>query len=193
MVKAYYRMITGIDREIGRIRDKLEELDIADNTIIIFMGDNGYFLGERKLAGKWLMYDHCLRVPLIVYDPHSGHGKTLNELALNIDIAPTILHYAGIKKPDKMEGDNLMKLVGMDNPDWRSIFLCEHLFDHAKIPKSEGVRTADWKYFKYIDHPEWEELYDLKNDPLETNNLVNETSTRSILMKLRQELDTLNR
>lgn len=188
MVKAYYRMITGVDYEIGRIRNKLEKLGIADNTVIIFMGDNGYFLGERKLAGKWLMYDTCLKVPLIVYDPKRANGKKMSNLVLNIDIAPTILSYAGIKIPEIIQGDDILKLMNSENAPWRDSFFCEHLFESKTIPKSEGVRTTDWKYFRYVDHPEWEELYDLKNDKLEKINLAQEKSSLPILNKLRQEL-----
>lgn len=189
MVKAYYRMVTGVDNEIGKIRKKLEELGIADNTVIILMGDNGYFLGERKLAGKWLMYDNSLRVPLIVYDPRLANGKNLDNLVLNIDIAPTILSYAGVKIPEMMQGDNLLKLMNAENSPWRNSFFCEHLFENKKIPKSEGIRTTDWKYFRYVDHPEWEELYYLKNDQLETINLAQEKSSLPTLNKLRQKLD----
>lgn len=80
-VKGYYRMISEVDAEIGKIRKILEERGLADNTVIIFMGDNGYFLGERQLAGKWLMYDNSLRVPLIVFDPRKEGGKRNNDFA----------------------------------------------------------------------------------------------------------------
>ena len=189
MVKGYYRMISGVDREIGRIRHQLEQLGIADNTVVILMGDNGYFLGERKLAGKWLMYDNSLRVPLIIYDPNVANEKTIEEQVLNIDIAPTILQYAGINIPDKMQGAPLLKLMQEEHSNWRESFLCEHLFNHNRIAKSEGIRTKDWKYFRYLDHPEWEELYDLKNDPLETNNLIHTTRVQPILDQLKKDLD----
>ena len=89
-MKGYYRMISGVDLEIGKIRKMLVEKGLDKNTIIIVMGDNGYFLGERQLAGKWLMYDNSLRVPMIVYDPRNPKHQDIQDEVLNIDIAPTI-------------------------------------------------------------------------------------------------------
>ena len=101
MVKGYYRMITGIDIQLGRLRAKLEELGIADNTVIMLMGDNGYFLGERQFAGKWLMYENSLRVPFVLYDPRTPDHRVIEDMALNIDVAPTILDLAGVDVPDE--------------------------------------------------------------------------------------------
>jgi arylsulfatase A-like enzyme len=191
MVKGYYRMISGVDRQIGRIREELERLSVAGQTIIILLGDNGYFLGERGFAGKWLMYEPSLRVPLVVYDPVSGHQGTCPEMALNIDIAPTILGYAGIPVPGQVQGADLREVMGADPGAWREAFLCEHLFDHPKIPRSEGIRTTRHKYFRYLDHPSHEELYDLEADPLEAVNLAGDPRYRDHLMKLRGRCDEL--
>lgn len=185
MVKGYYRMISTIDDNIGRLREQLTELDFADNTIIIFMGDNGYFLSERGLAGKWLLYENSLRVPLIVYDPNGKVRETFSEMALNIDIAPTILDYTNVSIPENIQGKSLRSFTKRDVSDWRSDFLCEHLYEIAYIPKSEGIRTEEWKYFRYLDHLETEELYHLKNDPLEQNNLADEPSYQTQLEKYR--------
>jgi len=188
-VKGYYRMISGIDKQLGRLRAQLRELGIADNTIIIFMGDNGYFLGERRLAGKWLLYENSLRVPFIVYDPRSGHKNT-DIMALNIDVAPTILDYAGIEIPEMMQGKSVRPVVEADQWDTelRDHFMCEHLFNHDRIPKSEGVRTGRFKYFRYIDDPDHEEMYDLEADPLEIENLATDLRYRSILEVMREML-----
>jgi len=99
MVKDYYRMISGVDSVLGRIRHELEEEGLADNTVIILMGDNGYYLGERGFAGKWLMHEQSLRVPMIIYDPRqpvSSRGGTYDGMVLNVDVAPTILDLAGV-------------------------------------------------------------------------------------------------
>ena len=194
MVKGYYRMISGVDREIGRIRQKLKAMNIADNTIIIFMGDNGYFLGERQFAGKWLMYENSLKVPLMIYDPDGANIKS-EEMALNIDIAPTILSYAGIKIPEKMEGKDLRPHIKGEELNIRDEFLCEHLFDHKKIPRSEGIRSKRYKYFRYIDHPGYEEFYDLLLDPEERTNLINSAEYKERVdqyrIKTNQLIDTL--
>ncbi len=183
MVKGYYRMISTIDDNLGRLRKRLIDLDLAENTIIILMGDNGYFLGERSLAGKWLMYDNSLRVPLMIYDPMvKDTAKT--ELALNIDITPTILDYAGISMPVALQGRSLCPRTIEDTKPPRSSFHCEHHFNNNYIPQSEGTRTLKWKYIRYIDHPEVEELYDLEIDPMETNNLAH-------LLKYKYQLNLL--
>ena len=192
MVKAYYRMITAIDKVLGEIREALTENGLEDNTIIIFTSDNGYFLGERGLAGKWLMYENSIRVPLIIFDPREESEYQENDqLVLNIDIAPTIMEYAGIKVPANVQGHSL--LPAMKDPSFkiRDQFLCEHLYELKFIPKSEGIRTEKWKYFRYIDDPNHEELYDLLNDPLEMNNLINDNGSNSELEFLRRECDVM--
>jgi len=192
MVKGYYRLISTIDRTIGEITDELEKKGLADNTIIILMGDNGYFLGERQLAGKWLMYDNSLQVPLIIYDPRTKAHRDIDDMALNVDIAPTILEYAGVKIPESYQGISLAGYTMKQNPAKdRDAFLCEHLWDYTPIPASEGVRTKDYKYFRYRDHRDHEELYDLKNDPLEKHNLAGEKKYREKLTELRNECNEL--
>lgn len=172
-VKGYYRMISGIDREIGKIRRKLKEKGIDKNTIIILMGDNGYFLGERQMAGKWLLYDNSVRVPLIVFDPRQKTQKDSDALALNIDVPSTILDLAGIDQPKGWQGKSLMPIVSNKIKDFeRDTVLIEHIWEFENIPPSEGVRTQDWKYFRYVNDKSIEELYDLKKDPQEINNLA---------------------
>ena len=105
--------ISGIDAVIGRIRDELDHLDLADNTLLILMGDNGYFLGERGYAGKWLPYEPSIRVPLLVYDPRPGStraGLRPTAMALNIDVAPTLLDLMNLKVPSEMTGTSLVTI-----------------------------------------------------------------------------------
>lgn len=191
MVKGYYRMITGVDREIGKIRKQLEVSGLADNTIIILMGDNGYFLGERQIAGKWLMYEHSLRVPLMIYDPKQTAPKRVDQMVLNIDIAPTILSYANLQQPESMQGKALQPLVNGEKVDWRTAFLGEHLMETHWIPKSEGIRTERYKYFRYLDHKNYHELYDLKADPLEKVNLANKPEYQDLLKQMIAQTDKL--
>jgi len=189
-VKGYYRLITGVDVVIGRMLDILKVLNFAHNTVIIFTGDNGFYLGEHGLAGKWFMHEESIRVPLIVYDPRlpaSLRGQRRNEMALNIDIAPTILNLAGLEIPDHMQGESLLPLIKGHTPDWRKEFFYEHLFEHQGIAKSEGVRTEKWKYIRYVDQkPIYEELYDLENDPHEERNLALLDNNQTILDQLRE-------
>ncbi|MGK7393859.1 MAG: sulfatase family protein [Candidatus Cyclobacteriaceae bacterium M3_2C_046] len=189
MVKGYYRLITTIDDNLGRLRKFLAQQGLARNTVIIFLGDNGYFLGERGLAGKWLMYENSLRVPLIIYDPAMNSPQAPEQMALNIDIAPTILDYAGVAIPSIMQGKSLRSFTRGKVEPWRTEFLCEHLFDIPYIPKSEGIRTEDWKYFRYIDHPETEALYNLARDPLEKDNLINDPANQEKVQQFRYQLE----
>ena len=193
-VKGYYRMISGIDLEIAKIRNELKEKGLDKNTVIIFMGDNGYFLGERQLADKWLMYDLSVMVPLIIYDPRVNSHKDIESMALNIDIPSTILDLAGLEQPESWHGKSLMPVVsGKGNNMQRDTILIEHLWEFDSIPPSEGVRTAEWKYFRYVNDKSIEELYNLTNDPKEINNLAKNKKFHSNLIVLRTKCDNLIR
>lgn len=188
-MKGYYQMISEVDDEIGEIRKLLEEKEIADNTVIIFMGDNGYFVGERQLAGKWLMYENSIRVPLMIYDPRAGQHFDIEDMILNIDIASTILDLAGIELPEPYQGFSLMPyVIDGKHDEKRETILIEHLWELPQIPSSEGIRSDRWKYFRYrfIDAPE--ELYNLDNDPLEIHNLATDPKYDKVLQIFRKEL-----
>ena len=188
-VKGYYRLIYGVDVVIGKIRETLKELNFDDNTVIILTGDNGFYLGEHGLAGKWFMHEESIRTPLIIYDPRlpqSLRSARKKEMALNVDIAPTILDFAGLEVPAVMQGNSLRGLAYGKEEQWRNEFFYEHLFEHETIAKSEGVRTERWKYVRYVDRqPVDEELYDLINDPLEENNIVMKKENKEILDQMR--------
>ena len=189
-VRKYYRLITGIDAAVGHIRTTLERRGLADNTIIVYSSDNGFYLSEYGLAGKWWGHDVSARVPLIVYDPRkpaTQRGLQRNELALNIDIAPTLLSQAGIEIPARMQGVDLSPLcTSGTTPEWRHDFFYENHFEPGKvrIPKTEGVRSQRFKYLRYpgLD-PLFEELYDLHVDPTEANNLANDERYAHIIEK----------
>ena len=189
-IKGYYRMISEVDREIAKIRGFLKEKGLEENTVIIFMGDNGYFLRERQLAGKWLMYENSIRVPLIIYDPRVKKHQEISEMALNIDVPATILDLAGIGQPESWHGKSLLSLVsGKQKSIQRDTILIEHLWEFKDIPPSEGVRTAEWKYFRYVNDKSIEELYNLKNDPKEINNLAGSEDYNEVKQNLRAKLE----
>ncbi len=191
-VKGYFRMIAGIDLEIGKLRAKLAEKGLDKNTVIIVMGDNGYFLGERQLAGKWLLYDNSVRVPLIIYDPRVQQHHDSPELALNIDVPATILDLAGAPEPDSYQGKSLLPIVDGKTTDLqRDTVLIEHIWEFDNIPPSEGVRTKEWKYFRYLNDKGSEELYRLTDDPGETRNLAADPAYRRNLLDLRRKCDEL--
>lgn len=191
MVKGYYRMITEIDDEIRMIRKQLQVQGIEDNTVIILMGDNGYFLGDRQLADKWLMYDASIRIPLIIYDPRNKNPSAVDDMVLNLDITRTMLEMAGIKVPSIYQGESLVSFLSNKNSRLsRKSILVEHLWILPDIPSSEGIRTERWKYFRYRHINAPEELYELKKDPLEKNNLAFQKKYAKILARLRDECET---
>lgn len=184
-VKNYYRLITGVDEVVGGMMRQLKELGIDKNTVIIFMGDNGFYLGEHGMEGKWYGHEEAIRVPLIVYDPRPGRKPGAPELmALNIDIAPTILGLAGVPVPETMQGQDLIPLL--EHPDRRrKDFFYEHTFMGSPgIPQVEGVVSREIKYMKFIEHG-YEELYDIRKDPHETMNLAGDPKAADILGNMR--------
>jgi arylsulfatase A-like enzyme len=188
----YYRLISGVDRVVGRIRRALEESNLAQKTVLIFSSDNGFFLGEYGLAGKWLPHDPSIRVPLLIYHPEweARLGpKRIKEMVLNIDLAPTIVELAGLRVPPEMQGRSLQTLVSEETPEWRSDFFYEHLFEHPRIPPCEALRTERWKYSRYLDSvPVFEELYDMTSDPNEESNLADDPRYLERLQQMRVRL-----
>ncbi|MGB5821112.1 MAG: sulfatase [Saonia sp.] len=185
-VKNYYRLLTGVDDVVGKMMAVLKEKNLDKNTVVILLGDNGMFLGEHGLAGKWYGYEESIRVPLIIYDPRDKgiHGKNIDQIALNIDIAPTILGLAGINKSESMQGIDLITALG-NNTITRKSFFYEHTFlGSPQIPQVEGVVSPSLKYMIYTEH-DYEELYDLTKDPYEKNNLANNPDYKELLAEQR--------
>ncbi len=192
MVKAYYRLLVGVDDSVGTLLQTLADRGLADNTIVIFTGDNGFFLGEHGLAGKWFMHEESIRVPLIIYDPRlpaSLRGRRRSELALNIDLAPTMLSLAGLSPPSRTQGVDLSPLLRGQTPNWRTEFFYEHLFKHKTIVQTEGVRTLRYSYWQYlaVDHDStW--LYDVAADPRQTRNLAADPYYQPLIQHLSARL-----
>jgi arylsulfatase A-like enzyme len=193
-VKGYYRLISGVDRAVGEICAELENLGVADNTIIIYTSDNGFYLGERGLAGKWYGHEESIRVPLIIYVPRKGaqRGIKRDDMVLNIDVASTILDLADIPVPEGVQGESLVPLLTGNKPEWRTEFYYEHFFDHARIPKNEGVVTGRYKYMRYPEQePVFEEFYDLQTDPGEVRNLAASAEQSELVRQYRERCDEL--
>ena len=192
MVKGYFRMISGVDRALGRLMDELNRLGMAQNTVIILLSDNGYFLGERGFAGKWTMHEPSIRIPLIIYDPRKQviePGSVSKEMVLNVDVAPTILELANLPVPEVMQGRSMLPLLKGDAAGWRREIFSEHLWDHPKIPQTEALRTESWKYIRYPRHSEFEELYDLMSDPNEEVNQAVDPRRGEMLENMRRRCD----
>lgn len=195
-VKAYYRMITGLDRVMGRVLEETKKMGVSENTIVIFCGDNGYYKGSRGFAGKWSHFEESLRIPMVIHDPRvakENRGRVVRQMALNVDIPATILSATLGKMPKSYQGRDLLPLVRGEKTDgWRTDFFCEHLMDNAKIPKWEGVRGSRYVYARYFQNmPEGEFLHDLKTDPKQLQNLVGDANSTEILETMRRRCDEL--
>lgn len=189
----YYRLITEVDQAIGDLIQTLKDQRVYENTLIVFIGDNGYFHADRGLADKWYPYDESIRVPLIIHDPRlpeSERGTTRDVVALNIDIAPTVVSAANIEVANVVQGVDLAKVYLQQVPgDWRTEFFYEHptITSRDRIPSSQAVIGAR---YKYIVWPEWdyEQLFDLQKDPSERQNLVERLGYGQVLEDHRQRL-----
>ncbi len=192
-LRTVYRTVTRADQSVGEILAELKRLKLDDNTIVIFTSDHGSLLGDHGLSGKWLMYENSIRVPFILYDPRMEPSAAVGrreEMVLGIDIAPTILSFAGIKPPDAMQGKDLTPIVRGTNDSWRSHFYYQHTYnpenEKGSIAESEGIRTKQWKYIRYPKtQPLYEQLFDLKNDPKELVNLASQADQSSTINELR--------
>jgi arylsulfatase A-like enzyme len=175
----YYRLITEVDLVVGRLLEELDDQGVADDTLVMFIGDNGYFQADRGLADKWYPYEESIRVPLIVRDPRlpePARGRIVNQTVLNIDVAPTIVAAASAAVPDVMQGRDLAALYGNRPPDeWREEFFYEHptITSRDRIPASMAVVGRDWKYTLWPEFG-YEQLFNLREDPGELVNLAGE-------------------
>lgn len=208
-IKAYLRCVASIDENIGRMLDYLDASGLAENTIVIYTSDQGFFLGEHGLFDKRFMYEESLRMPFIVrYPGEISPGGVNNDIALNIDFAETFLDYAGIAVPAEMQGRSLRPLFNTDTPaDWRTSMYYRYWMHrpHFDVAAHFGVRTDRYKLIYYyglpldaagaVDEPtppEWE-LFDLQNDPHEMKNVYHEPSYSEVVAQLKTELRRLRK
>ncbi len=193
-MRAYYRMLTGIDNVVGRIVKTLEEQGLAENTIIVYSADNGYYMGDRGFAGKWSHYEQSIRVPMIVFDPRLSiekRGRVDSHLVLNVDLPSTFLAAAGIEEPERYQGKNMLLLVRGEKTDWRTDFFAEHILPFgARIPKWEGVRNDRFIYARYYEY-NYEFLHDLNADPDQLRNDASNPEYSKTLKQLRSRTDEL--
>jgi len=194
-MRAYFRMLSGIDHVVGRVRKALEKHGFADNTIIVYSADNGYYMGDRGFAGKWSHYEQSLRVPLVVYDPRlpeKQRGRVVSAMALNLDLPATFLDWAGADIPKSYQGRSLRPLVDDKiSADWREDFFCEHVILAPRLTW-EGVRGKRYKYARYFDQqPPYEFLHDLEKDPDELANLASDPAYEDVLKRMRARCDEL--
>jgi arylsulfatase A-like enzyme len=191
-MRSEYALIARADLAVGQICQALRDQGLDNNTVIIHTSDNGSLDGAHALEGKWLMYEESIRVPLLIRDPRlpvSTHGRH-RQMALNIDLAPTILSMAGVTVPAGMQGMDLQPVLRDEAAKGREDWYYEHTYTpedgRRPIPKSEGVRTERWKYIRYTEpNPPVEQLFDLAADPHEERDLAHDPAQASTLRTLR--------
>jgi arylsulfatase A-like enzyme len=194
MLRGYFGCLAAVDENVGKLLTKLDELKLADDTVVIFSSDNGYYLGEHNLGDKRSAYEESMRIPLLVRYPKLGdkaRGKTVDSLALNLDLAPTLCDLAGLKVPGTMQGRSWRPLLEGNSPaDWRKAFFYEYFYErNYAIPTVLAVRTETAKLIKYPGHDDWNELYNLSADPYETKNLIHDPADKELLTKMQAEFD----
>jgi arylsulfatase A-like enzyme len=169
----YLRHVKGIDENLGRLLDTLDELKLTEDTVVVYSSDNGYFLGERGLGDKRALYEEGIRIPFIVrYPKQFPEGALVDEMVINQDLAPTYLDLAGLTANSGMHGVSFKSLAEGKKPEnWRKSFLSYYRKELGDTPTCRAIRTENAKLIIYANKPEWTELFDLKNDPYELNNL----------------------
>jgi N-acetylglucosamine-6-sulfatase len=194
--RARLQMLLAVDEMISDLVQALEEGGKLENTYIVFTSDNGWHQGEhRRSRGKGTAYEEDIRVPLIVRGPGVPAGRTLSQLALNIDFAPTFAELAGVTVPSFVDGRSLVPLLTGDasSASWRSTFLLEwwneHIYHSYMVPSYKGLHTSDHVYVKYASGDR--ELYDLRADPYEVQNLY-ETADPALVTQLESWLEALS-
>ncbi len=201
--RQYFEKVASLDRSVGQVCAMLKERGLADNTVIVFLSDHGAHWGDKHLYGKWSPYEPSLRIPFIVYDPRPAarNGVVSDKMVLTLDVAPTLLDLAGVEIPDVMDGKSLVPLISKNSEQetlnsehpWRSHFFFEHYHSIGQgkyLARNEGIRTLDAKYLRWIDPPEpIEEVYDLRKDPGETDNLLNRPESQVLVEQLRTRFD----
>ncbi len=188
-----YRALMGAEDSVGRLLAFLDEQKLADDTIIVYVGDNGFFHGEHGLHGKLEAYEESIRVPMLArYPRRIKPGQRHDSFVINVDLAPTILDFCGVKPAAPMQGRSWRPLVTGEakSARWRDVFLYE-MFDQRAEPASptvKALRTERYKLILNLNPPDLEELYDLKTDPGEMKNLAADKGNRDLIRKLKQQM-----
>lgn len=177
LYKSYCEALCSVDDSIGAVLGQLREMGIHDETLVIYMGDNGYMFGEHGLIDKRVAYETSSRVPLLMQCPELFEGGTaVDEVVANIDIAPTIMEAMGLQKPPHMDGRSFLKLATGEDLPWRDYFLYVYYWEqnYPQTPTQFCLRGDRFKYITYYGLWDTDELFDLQNDPTEQNNLIHD-------------------
>jgi N-acetylglucosamine-6-sulfatase len=202
LYRGYCRCLTSLDESIGAVINQLEELGLAEDTLVIYASDNGFMFGDFGLIDKRVQYEPSMRIPMFAQCPSLfGKGRKVQGMALNIDVAPTLVAAAGLPVPDSMHGRSLLELIAAsergDLSGWRKDFVYEYFWEAAypSTPTCIGLRTDEYSYMNYQGVWDRDELYNIRSDPQQRNNLIADYRTTTEggenLVRIRQQTPEL--
>ncbi len=192
-IKDYLRCVKGVDRAVGRLLDYLEENGLAENTLVVYTSDQGFYLGEHGWFDKRWMYEESFKMPFLIKCPGIIDSNIISkELIMNIDFGPTLLDFAGLEVPNSMQGKSFKPSFVDENHVGREA-VYYHYYEYPlwhKVQPHYGIKTSKYKLIHfYYSMDEWE-LYDLEKDPNEMNNIYNE-ATEELIKELKSQLKSL--
>lgn len=189
--RRYAETLLAVDDSVGRILDTLKTRGDLDSTLVIYMGDNGFAFGEHGLIDKRTAYEESMRVPMIARCPGLFKGgQTVPEVVANLDIMPTVFEAAGLKPPTGIDGRSFLPILEGRKIEWRDSLLYEYFWERnfPQTPTIHAIRTSRFKYIRYHGVWDLDELYDLEADPLETRNLIQDSSHAATVKDLNARL-----
>jgi len=200
----HFRCVSACDDNLGKLLDAMDRLGYTENTVVIYCSDNGYYFGEHGLGDKRSAYEESLRIPFLVRFPKLGKnaaGRVIDEPILNIDLAPTLLDYAGLPIPKEMQGRSWRPLLENQKPvDWRRAWFYEYFAEaqqNSKVVDITAIRTLDAKLIKYSIKSgtleDWTELFDISKDPYELKNLYNDPASKKLRLDMEKEYERLKK
>ena len=189
--KRYCETLLSVDESIGKILDYVDDKQPHGSTLVMYMGDNGFSFGEHGLIDKRQMYESSMRVPMLAYAPGViAPGTVVEELVQNIDVAPTVLEVAGMSTPERMDGMSFLTLLQGKQTPWRDEVFYEYYWERnfPQTPTVHGVRTKRYKYMHFHGIWDKDELYDLREDPDEKHNLIDDPKYAALIKEMKDKM-----
>lgn len=191
LYQRYCESVLAVDDSVGRVLQQLKDMGVHDETLVIYMGDNGFMWGEHGLIDKRVAYEESIRVPMLMQCPELfDGGQPIENVVGNIDVAPTILHAAGLQAPEYIDGQSFLNLPNDRDQKWRDYFLYVYYWEKnfPQSPTQFALRGDRFKYITYYGLWDTDELYDLTTDPDETNNLIHDPAYKPIVKEMEDRL-----
>ncbi|MCB1079354.1 MAG: sulfatase-like hydrolase/transferase, partial [Verrucomicrobiae bacterium] len=191
--RRYCETLLAVDESLGKLMAEISGQGSLDNTVILYLGDNGFLFGEHGLIDKRCAYEESMRIPMLMRAPmFTGKegGRAVKQVVANIDIAPTLLEAAGVAVPDGLDGRSFLPLVRGEEIPWRDYLLYEYYWEHnyPQTPTMHAIRGDRFKYVRYYGIWDVDELFDLQADPGETTNLIHDPAHAETVRELDQRL-----